>query len=142
MSAARLHTEETAITERIRAILSESRLSIAQLSALTGVPRSTLARQLRSGDLWLSTAIAICRALDVPPAVVFGPSDPHAVTESSRIATLLDALSPAERLALRAVIESAVELRTAAVHADRLHAAPTTTPDEQPYGRRRDDRRE
>lgn len=110
------------IAEKLRAAVAASGYSISQLAALCRIPRSTLHRQIASGELWLDTFIRLCSALRVDPATLLDAADAATVTDARRLADLLAPLAPAERYALRALVESAVQLRTAAVQADRLHA--------------------
>ena len=107
--------------DRILALIRESGTSIRALASLSGLPKSTLARQLETGDLPLAHYLALCRALRVDPGDAL--STPAELTADARaIADVIRPLSPAERYALRTMIESAVELRTAAVAEDRRHA--------------------
>ena len=110
------------LREKLRAAIAASGLSIAQLAALCQIPRSTLHRQIASGELWLDTFCRICSSLRIDPATLLEANDAATVTDARRLADLLAPLATAERHALRALVETAVQLRTAAVAADRLHA--------------------
>lgn len=140
------------ITDRLLSIIRASGFSLRQLAALSSIPPETLRRYISRGDMPITSFLAIARALRLDPAAVL-VDDAGTVTEARRIADLIAPLGPAERSALRGLLEAAVELRTAAVYADRLHAgdrpprpapdvlALPTTDDEphtpEPTGRRR-----
>lgn len=117
---------DTAITEKIRSILRDCGLSVNQLAALAHVPPTTLARQLRSGDLWVSTLTAICHALDVDPAALLDSATADTVTAARRIAARLDGLDPAERHVALAIIDATLQLRDTAVVVDRRRAGQPT----------------
>lgn len=108
------------IAESIRATIRASGLNISELSALTGVPRSTLHRQIVSGEIWLDVFLALCHALKTDPATILASADPDATPDAAAIVGLLNRLGRSERAALKGVIESAVELRAAAVETDRM----------------------
>lgn len=127
------------LAEKLRIIIRDSGLSVSSLAHLTGIPKSTLARQITSGDLWVSAFVRICAVLRIPPATLLGEPDASVIAEARRMAELLAGLSVAERHALVSIVRSAVELRTAAVVADRAHATTgtlldglATSPDDTP----------
>lgn len=117
-----LHPTPPELASRLRTLIRESGVTLRQLAAITGIPRSTLARIVADGRIWADDLVAICAALSVSPSALLGDTPPASLAEAVRIAEMLSPLTDSERYALRSVIEAAVELRTAAVAEDRRHA--------------------
>jgi len=109
------------IRDRLLAIIRASGLSVRAVAELSGVAPTTLARWIESGAMPLDGFLAVCRALRIDPGQLL-IDDAINVSEARRIADLLSGLSNAERYALRSMIESAIELRTAAIIEDRTRA--------------------
>jgi len=112
----------SSIRDRLLAIIRASGYSVRQLAALAALPPETLRRYVTRGEMPVSSFLALARALRLDPAAILDAGDPGNVTEAQRIADLIAPLGPAERSALRGLLEAAVELRTAAVLSDRQHA--------------------
>jgi len=112
----------SSIRDRLLAIIRASGYSVRQLAAIVALPPETLRRYVARGEMPVSSFLAIARALRLDPAAILDASDPGTVTDARRIADLIAPLGPAERSALRGLLEAAVELRTAAVLSDRAHA--------------------